>query len=65
VVAAVREMPEEAFGTGPSGFVMRSLVDRFLDPAARLSALSLRADLAQGALVLALEVEAGGGESVP
>jgi hypothetical protein len=52
-------MPEEAFGTGPSGFVMRSLVDRFLDPASRLSALSLRADLAQGALVLGLEVEAG------
>jgi hypothetical protein len=58
VVAAVREMPEEAFGTGPSGFVMRSLVDRFLEPASRISALSLRADLAPGALVLALEVEA-------
>ncbi|HEX9052810.1 MAG TPA: hypothetical protein VF841_19945 [Anaeromyxobacter sp.] len=63
VVAAVRAMPEDAFGSGPSGFVMRSLVDRFLDPASRLSALSLRADLAPGALVLALEVEAG--ESAP
>lgn len=58
VVAAVRAMPEEAFGTGPSGFVMRSLVDRFLEPAARVAALSLRADLAEGALVLALEAEA-------
>jgi hypothetical protein len=58
VVAAVRAMPEEAFGTGPSGFVMRSLVDRFLEPASRISAVSLRADLAEGALVLGLEVEA-------
>jgi hypothetical protein len=63
IVAAVRAMPEEAFGTGPSGFVMRSLVDRFLEPASRISALSLRADLAEGALVLALEVEAAPGES--
>ncbi len=51
-------MPEEAFGSGPSGFVMRSLVDRFLEPASRLSALSVRAELAEGALVVALEVEA-------
>ncbi len=65
VVAAVRAMPEEAFGTGPSGFVMRSLVDRFLEPASRVSALSLRADLAEGALVLALEVEAAPGEPTP
>jgi hypothetical protein len=65
VVAAVRAMPEEAFGTGPSGFVMRSLVDRFLEPASRLAALSLRADLAEGALVLALEVEAGPQEPAP
>jgi hypothetical protein len=58
LVAAVRALPEEAFGTGPSGFVMRSLVDRLVDPASRLAAVSLRADLAEGALVLALEVEA-------
>ncbi|HET8538377.1 MAG TPA: hypothetical protein VFL83_00765 [Anaeromyxobacter sp.] len=61
VVAAVRAMPEEAFGTGPSGFVMRSLVDRFLEPASRITAASLRADLAEGALVLGLEVEAAEG----
>lgn len=58
VVAAVRALPEEAFGSGPSAFVMRSLVDRVLDPAARLAAVSLRAELAEGALVLGLEVEA-------
>ena len=63
LVAAVRAMPEEAFGTGPSGFVMRSLVDRLVEPASRLSAVSFRADLAEGALVLALEVEARSGEA--
>lgn len=58
VAAAVRALPEEAFGTGPSGFVMRSLVDRLVEPVSRLAAVSFRADLAEGALVLALEVEA-------
>lgn len=58
LVAAVRALPEEAFGTGPSGFVMRSLVDRLVEPASRLSAISFRADLAEAALVLTLEVEA-------
>jgi hypothetical protein len=58
LVAAVRAMPEHAFGSGPSGFVMRSLVERVVEPASRLAAVSLRADLAEGALVLALEVEA-------
>ncbi|HEY6099496.1 MAG TPA: hypothetical protein VIW03_08705, partial [Anaeromyxobacter sp.] len=62
LVAAVRAMPEEAFGTGPSGFVMRSLVDRLVEPASRLAAVSFRADLAEGALLLALEVEARRGE---
>ncbi|GAO04198.1 hypothetical protein PSR1_03088 [Anaeromyxobacter sp. PSR-1] len=37
--------------------MVRSVVDRFLEPAARLSAVSLRAQLAEGALVLAAEVE--------
>ena len=53
-----RAMPDEAYGTGPSGFVMRSLVERFVDPASRLAAVSLRADLAEGALLLTLELEA-------
>jgi len=63
LVTAVRAMPEDAFGTGPSGFVMRSLVERLLEPASRLAAVSFRADLAEGALVLALEVEARAGAS--
>jgi hypothetical protein len=58
LVAAVRALPDEAFGGGPSGFVMRSLVERVVEPAARIAAVSLRADLAEGALVLALAVEA-------
>jgi hypothetical protein len=58
LVAAVRALPDEAFGGGPSGFVMRSLVERVVEPAARLAAVSIRADLAEGALVVALAVEA-------
>jgi hypothetical protein len=58
LVAAVRALPDEAFGGGPSAFVMRSLLERFLDPASRLAASSLRADLAEGALLLSLDVEA-------
>jgi hypothetical protein len=58
LVASVRALPDEAFGTGPSGFVMRSLVERVVEPAARLAAVSLRAELADGALVVALDVEA-------
>jgi hypothetical protein len=58
LVAAVRALPDEAFGGGPSGFVMRSLVERAIEPAARLAAVSLRAELVPGALRLDLEVEA-------
>jgi hypothetical protein len=56
-VASVRALPPEAFGSGPTGFVMRSLVARFVDPAERIDAASLRAGLAPGALIVALDVE--------
>jgi hypothetical protein len=62
LVAAVRALPDEAFGGGPSGFVMRSLVERAIEPAARLAAVSLRAELAPGALLVTVDVEAGAGE---
>jgi hypothetical protein len=62
LVAAVRALPGEAFGEGPTGFVMRSMVERVIEPAASLAAVSLRADLAPGALRLDLVVEAGAGE---
>lgn len=58
LLAAVRALPEETFGTGPSRFVVRSLVGRVLEPAARLAAVTLRAELAEGALLVHLEVEA-------
>ncbi|WP_242360614.1 hypothetical protein [Anaeromyxobacter sp. SG17] len=64
LVSSVRALPPEAFGTGPSGFVVRALAERFLEPAARLRALSLETRVAPGpggapgALVLDLDVEA-------
>lgn len=57
LVASVRALPPEAFGEGPNAFVLRSIVDRFVDPAERLAAVSARADLEGGALRLTLEVE--------
>jgi hypothetical protein len=58
LLAAVRALPEETFGTGPSRFVVRSLVGRVLEPAARLAAVTVRAELAAGALLVHLELEA-------
>jgi hypothetical protein len=58
LVAQARALPASAFGTGPSGFVLRSVVERVLEPASRLTALSARAELAEGTLRVALEVEA-------
>lgn len=55
--ASVRSLPPEAFGTGPTGFVMRSLVNRFVDPAERIESAALRVDLEPGALLLSLDVE--------
>jgi hypothetical protein len=57
LVAAVRALPDEAYGSGPSAFVARSLAERVLEPAQSLTAVSLRGELAAGALVVDLEVE--------
>lgn len=58
LVRRVRELPPEAFGTGPDGFVMRALVDRFLEPASHLAAASLRLEVIPGAARVDLAVEA-------
>ena len=65
LVADVRTLPTTAFGSGPSGFVMRALAERFIDPAARLAAVSLEARVAHGALVLDLTVEARDARGTP
>ncbi len=57
LVGAVRSLPDEAYGTGPNGFVMRSLAERFLEPASRLRAASLQFDLATGAAIVDVEIE--------
>lgn len=62
LVHSVRVLPDEAYGTGPNAFVMRSLADRFLEPASRLRAATLHFDLLPAAALLDLEVE---GREVP
>jgi hypothetical protein len=54
---SVQALPSEAFGSGPDRFVVRSLVDRYLDPATRMQAASLRFDLAGDAALFDLVVE--------
>lgn len=57
LVESVQALPDEAYGTGPNAFVMRSLADRFLEPASRLLAATVRFDLLPGGAVFDLEVE--------
>jgi hypothetical protein len=57
LVASFRALPEAAYGTGPDAFVMRSLAERVVDPASRLLAATLRADLVEGAARLDLTLE--------
>jgi len=57
-VRSFRALPEEAYGTGPDQFVMRSLADRVVEPAARLRALSLRVEVLPAAARLDLDLEA-------
>jgi len=59
LVAAFRALPGASFGTGPDGFVMRALVERFLEPASALTAISLRLELLPGAARVELSVEGG------
>ncbi|HET6438044.1 MAG TPA: hypothetical protein VFG59_08280 [Anaeromyxobacter sp.] len=54
---SVRALPEDAFGAGPSGFLIRSIVERLLEPAERVSAVSLRAEPAERATFSELLLE--------
>ena len=54
---SVEVLPEEAYGTGPNAVVMRSLVNRYLEPATALATISLRLELAPGAALVDLDVD--------
>jgi hypothetical protein len=61
---SVEALPEVAYGTGPNAVVMRSLVNRYLEPATALSSVALRLDLAPGAALVDLDVD-GRSEPTP
>ncbi|HZY03027.1 MAG TPA: hypothetical protein VFF02_05970, partial [Anaeromyxobacteraceae bacterium] len=54
---SVQALPDEAYGTGPNAFVMRSLADRLLEPASRVLAATVRFDLLPGGALFDLEIE--------
>jgi len=58
LVTSFRSLPEEAYGTGPDAFVMRSLADRVVEPASHLKAVSLRVEVLPAAARLDLDLEA-------
>ncbi len=62
LVRSIEALPEDAYGTGPNAVVMRSLVNRYLEPASALSAVSARLDLVPGAALVDLDVD---GRSTP
>ena len=54
---SVEALPGEAYGTGPNGVVMRSLVNRYLEPAGSVATVALRLDLVPGAVLVDLDVD--------
>ena len=58
LVASFRALPATAYGSGPNAFVMRSLAERVIDPAARLVAASARASMKPEGARIDLLVEA-------
>jgi len=54
---SVEALPEEAYGTGPNAVVMRSLVNRYLEPATAISTVALRLELVPGAALLDLDID--------
>jgi hypothetical protein len=55
--AEVRALPDDAFGTGPIGFVIRGTVERYLEPFDAIQAVSARAELAEGAVRVEVRAE--------
>jgi hypothetical protein len=58
LLRSARALPAQAYGTGPDGFVLRSLAERALDPASRLEWATLRLDVVEGAARISLRVKA-------
>jgi hypothetical protein len=54
---SIEALPEEAYGTGPNAVVMRSLVNRYLEPATSLASVALRLELLPGAAIVDLDVD--------
>jgi hypothetical protein len=57
LAASVRALPDDAFGTGPFGFVVRGVVDRYLEALEKVQAASVRAELVEGAILVDTRVE--------
>lgn len=57
LAASVRALPEEAFGTGPYGFVVRGIVDRYVEALETVEAVSVRAEVSGGALLVDARAE--------
>lgn len=58
LAAAVRRLPDEAYGGDPAGYIVRAVVESYLATLDRLQAVSARAELGDGALVITAEAEA-------
>jgi hypothetical protein len=59
LVAALRALPPEAFGSGPDAVVARSMSEKAVDSLGRGAMTSLRADLPEGAIRLTLDLKLG------
>ncbi|BDG10288.1 hypothetical protein [Anaeromyxobacter paludicola] len=57
LVRSARALPPEAYGTGPDGFVMRSLAERFVEPASHLKSIAVRLEVREKAALLDLAIE--------
>jgi hypothetical protein len=59
LVRGLKALPPDAWGTGPDAVMTRSMVEKLASPTGKGGGITLRADLPQGALRVALEVTLG------